>query len=218
MILPILMLLAAQAAPTLAMIEGLSPQAAGELVLANRTHGPIVQVVATKTQPMAPPGSIERQFLEAPVAGAEGCVRRRWTVMFHHGPGVAPDQATPMSSMALTEVALPGAAGCPADGYVRLNPGLEPAQGLPALKRLNALGRGEAKAVFTCSDQTKSDLCGDPETLHRKLAALSPWALSRRDGRMVFWLGVPGQVVTEVSYAVDRPEQVAVSRQIPPPF
>lgn len=217
MILSAALALMLQAAPTLAAAESLSPEAAGALLLAGRAHGPVVAMVAPDGRGL-PPGTSERQLFERPVAEAGGCVRKRWTVTFARKPGEAEGASQRVNAWAGTEIALPDPAGCPADGYVRLNLGLTPAQGLPALKHLDALGRGEAKASFTCTDQTASDLCGDPKTLHQKLARLSAWALTPRDGQMVFWLGAPGQTVTEVRYAPARPERVAVERRIPPPF
>ena len=217
MILMTAILLALQAAPTLAMVESLPPGEAGELVLAGRDHGPIAAIVVPRLNDL-PPGFAERQLVERPVAEKDGCVRKRWTVTFARKAGEAESRPESSDLWAGIEVALPGLAGCPDDGYVRLDPGLAPIQALPALKHLDALRSGDAQASFTCSDQTTSDLCGDPKALRRKLAALSPWALTRQNEQMIFWLGVPGQVVTEVRYSLAHPKHVTVARRIPAPF
>ena len=207
-----------QAAPTLATVESLPPGEAGGLVLAGKDHGPIAAIVVPRLNNL-PPGFAERQLVERPVAEKGGCVRKRWTVTFARKAGETESRVEGSDIWAGTEIALPGLAGCPDDDYVRLDPGLEPTQALPALKYLDALRGGDARASFTCSDQTTSDLCGDPKALRQKLAGLSPWALTRQNGQMVFWLGAPGAVVvTEVRYRPDRLDQVTVSRKIPAPF
>jgi len=206
-----------QAAPTLAMVESLPPGEAGGLVLAGKDHGPIAAIVVPRLNDL-PPGFAERQLVERPVAEKGACVRKRWTVTFARKAGETESRVESSDIWAGIEIALPGLAGCPDDDYLRLDPGLKPIQALPALKHLDALRRGDAQASFTCSDQTTSDLCADPKALRQKLAALSPWALTRQNGQMVFWLGVPGEVVTELRYSTDRLDQVTVSRKIPAPF
>ena len=218
MILMTMVLLATQGPPTLGALANLSPRAAGEIVLAGKDHEPVARIVVPTGQGADPPGMVERQLVEPPVAGPQGCSRRRWTARFSHAPGVAEGEAALSSVWASTEVALPGAAGCPDDGYVHLNPGLERIQALPALRYLDDIRQGDAPAKFTCSDETASGLCGDPKALRRTLAGLSPWAVTRQNGQMVFWLGVPGEVVTEVRYSPDRLDQITVSRRIPAPF
>jgi hypothetical protein len=218
MILMTMVLLATQAPPTLGALANLSPGAAGEIVLAGKDHEPVAKIVAPAGRGMDPPGMVERQLVERPVAGPQGCSRRRWIARFSHTPGVAEDEATLSSVWASTEVALPGAAGCPDDGYVHLNPGLGASQALPALRYLDDIRLGDAPAEFTCSDETASGLCADPGKIRQALAKLSPWAVTRQNGQMVFWLGTPGQAVTEVRYSPNRLDQVTVSRRIPAPF
>ena len=218
MILMTMVLLATQAPPTLGALANLSPRAAGEIVLAGKDHEPVARIVVPTGQGADPPGMVERQLVERPVAGPQGCSRRRWTAWFSHAPGVAEGEAALSSVSASTEVALPGAAGCPDDGYVHLNPGLEATQALPALRYLDDIRLGDAPAKFTCSDETASGLCADPKALRQTLAGLSPWAVTRQNGQMVFWLGGAGQAVTEVRYSSDRLDQVTVSRRIPAPF
>jgi len=218
MILMTMILLATQGAPTLAVTQQLTPQAAGDIVLAGHDHGPIARIVIPANQGMNPPGFIERQFVETPVAGAEGCSRKRWTVTFFHGPAVTRDEAPLQNAYATTEVALTAAPGCPDDGYTRLNTGVEPAQGFAALRYLDDLRLRGAKARFTCSDETSSHLCAGPTEIRRALAGLKPWAVSREDADTVFWMGTPGGVVTEVRYRLDRPGRVAVTREVPAPF
>jgi hypothetical protein len=218
MMLMTMVLLATQGPPTLSALENLSPRAAGEIVLAGKDHEPVAKIVVPTGRGMDPPGTVERQLVERPVAGPQGCSRRRWIARFSHGPGVAEGEAALSSVSASTEVALPGAAGCPDDGYVHLNPSLEATQALPALRHLDDIRRGGAPAKFTCSDETASDLCADPGKTRQALAKLSPWAVTRQDGQTIFWLGEPGQAVTEVRYPLSRPDQVTVRRSIPAPF
>lgn len=218
MILSTVALLAVQVAPTLATVEALSPLAAGELVLAGKDHGPIVKIVVPGPGGMNAPGAVERQMVEQLVASAGGCSRRRWTVQFFHGPGVTEDQASLSAAWSATEVALPGPAGCPDDGYVHLNPGFEPVRAFTALRRLDDLRRGEAGIQFTCSDETPSNLCADPAKIPLALAKLSPRVLTDEDGETVFWLYDSGAAVTDVRYSATRPDQVSVSRRIPAPF
>lgn len=218
MILMTMVLLATQGPPTLSALANLSPRAAGEIVLAGKDHEPVAKIVIPTDRGADPPGMVERQLVERPVAGPQGCSRRRWIARFSHAPGVAEGEAALSSVWASTEVALPRAAGCPDDGYVHLNPGLEAAQALPALRYLDDVRRGDAPAKFTCSDETASGLCADPGKIRQALAKLSPWAVTRQDGQTIFWLGGPGQAVTEVRYPLSRPDQVTVRRRIPAPF
>jgi hypothetical protein len=218
MILTALLLLATQGPPTLAATQQGAPEAAGDLVLAGHDHGPIARIVIPVNQGMNPPGLIERQLVETPVAGAEGCSRKRWNVTFFHGPAVTRDEAPFQNAYATTEVALSGAAGCPNDGYTRLNTDVQPAQGFAALRYLDDLRLRGAKARFTCSDKTSSHLCAGPAKIRQALAMLTPWAVTLEDGDTLLWLGEPGQVVTEVRYRLDRPGRVAVRREIPAPF
>jgi hypothetical protein len=218
MILTTLILLALQSAPTLGAMERLSPQAAGEVVLAGQDHGPIVKIAPPKFPGMSAPGGVERQMVERPVASAGGCVRRRWILGFFHGPDVTQDEAALNSVSSTTEVALAGPTGCPDDGYAQLNGDITPAQAHAALGHLDDLRLRDAKAQFSCSDETRSNLCADTKTIRRELAKLSAWAVMRRNGETVFWLGGGGGAVTEVRYALTGPDRVVVERRIPAPF
>jgi len=216
MILATTLALTLQAAPTLAQIDDLSPQAVGEVVLAGKDHGPIARIVVPERRGMNPPGMVERQLVEQTVVGPDGCSRRRWTATFFHGPG-GEGQAKLDTTWAKTEIALPGPAGCPDDGYTMVQD-IEPAQAFAALRRLDDLRFRGAKARFTCSDETDSHLCADPEAMRPALAKLSPWAVLREGGQTVFWMGTPGGVVTQVRYDPAQPERVTVQRAVPAPF
>ena len=223
MILTLLILLATQGSTTqgpatLGAIEGLSPEAAGEIVLANHEHGPITKVVAPRQRGMDPPGWLRGELVERAVAGAEGCTRRRWNVAFSQGPDVATSQARLESVSATTEIGLSGPAGCPGDGYTSLNGDIDPAQAFVALRYLDDLRFRGAKAQIACSDETASHLCAGSEKIRQALAKLTPWAVMREDGQTIFWLGAPGQIVTEVRYRLDRPGRVTVTRAVPAPF
>jgi hypothetical protein len=98
-----------------------------------------------------------------------------------------------------------------------MNGGIEVAEALRSLARLEALGTASRMARFACTDSTPSRLCDDPRRIGRELARLPAWAVMRRGGDIVLWLGTPGQVVTEVRFDPAQPDQVAVSRQVPPP-
>lgn len=106
---------------------------------------------------------------------------------------------------------------CPTGQYVHLNPGVDPKLVFGPLMQLEQVRLRQRKVRFSCSDSTPSHLCADDRTIHRELAAISPWALSREGGSMIFWLGTPGEVLTEVRFDTAAPERVTVSRRIPPP-
>lgn len=218
MILMTMALLATQGPPTLAAIETLSPEAAGETILAGHQHGPIVKIIAPKQRGMDAPGYLRGEMVERAEAGAEGCSRRRWKIAFFQGRNATTGEAALESVSATTEIVLSGPAGCPDDGYTLLNGDIEPAQAFADLRYLDDLRLRNARAEIRCSDQTGSRLCADPRKVREALAKLSPWAVMREDGQTIFWLGVPGQVVTEVRYRFDRPSQVTVERSVPAPF
>ncbi len=217
MILAAMLALALQAAPTVAEMESLTPEAAGRAVLAGKHHRPIARIVTPPFRGMNPPGMVERRLVEQAVASADGCSRRRWTATFFRGPDVDDSQAQLGTISENAEVALPGPAGCPEDGYSLIQ-NIEPAQAFAALRRLDDLRLRGARAAFRCSDKTGSRLCADPKALRPTLAKLSPWMVTREDGRVVFWMGTPGEVITEVRYNPARPERVAVERYTPAPF
>jgi hypothetical protein len=206
------------AAPTLAAVDSLPPKVAGEIALAGQDHAPIVRITAPKAGHMGIPGTVERQMIERPVADAEGCFRKRWTVRFRQREGLAEREAELSDASAIAEVALPAPAGCPDDGYVHVNPGLEPAQALAELSYLDEVRLRGAPVRFTCADETPSKLCVDPTQIRQALAKLTPWAVTHRDGDMVFWLDGPGGAVTEVRYRLPHTGEIAVSRRIPAPF
>jgi len=86
------------------------------------------------------------------------------------------------------------------------------------LAHLDAIRSPRSKISFTCTDSTQSRLCGSDRSIRRDLAALSPWAVTQQGDAWAIWLGVPGQVVTEVRYTPSSPNRVIVDRRIPAPF
>lgn len=206
------LLLALVQAPTLAAVERLSPAAAGELALAGQAHGP-VESVERVVMHMAPPGVHELEMLERPVKVADGCLRKRWTVAFLEQPG---REAVMTGAQGVDQLSLAPSGACPTGRYVHLNPGLEPSQGFATLRDLQAFTAGRDATGFTCTDETTTGLCKDPSAVRREVGRLRPWAITRVDGDMAVWLGVPGEAVTEVRFKAAG--DVAVSRRIPNPF
>lgn len=215
---------AAATAPDLATLEKLPPAEAGAIILAGREHGPIETIIAS-TPPPIPPGVVERELIEQAVSGPEGCVRQRWTATFYYR--LDGDQnatrasleggATFASAYKSTEIALLSASGCAAARYARLNRGIDASAGLAALKHLDAIGRGKTKARFTCSGEVEKEFCGSAATARRALAKISPWAVMRKDARIMLWLGNPGSTVTIISYDEATPDRISVERKIPSP-
>ena len=78
------LLIAAQAlsGPTLAEIEALSPERAGERLLQGRTHERIVAARPKPERHIGVPGVTEFELIEAPRSVPGGCLRRRWTARF----------------------------------------------------------------------------------------------------------------------------------------
>lgn len=207
-----------QAPPTVGGIERLQPREAGEILLKGREHGVIESIAPPTIRSAGPPGLVELELTERPVAVAGGCVRKRWTATFQRQPGADRGAATFADSWARTEVAIAPAKTCPGGRFVHVHPGMTSAQALGALDRLGRIRTGKAKVTFTCSDDTGSSLCRSLAAIRPGLARLSPWAVMRREGRIELWLGEPGQIVTAVSYPEGRPHRVTVKRSILAPF
>lgn len=211
------LLFAAAAAPLLGEVLRLDPAAAGERVLAGRPHAPIVEVL-DRTRPMQAPGTHSIELVERASRLAGGCTRQQWTATFFAGPGLRKGQAALRHAHPRTQVALSPGGECPASGYVHLNPGVGPGRALAALADLERLRTGRLKVTLTCTDQTGSRLCTSDAAMRRELVQLTPWALSRRGDVLLFWLGTPGQTVTEVSFDPASPTRVGIGRRIPAPF
>jgi hypothetical protein len=216
--LSLISLAAAQAAPTLASIEGLSPEAVGELVLQGREHGTVVKVAPAAQGHLDPPGLVKLELTERATAIPEGCVRRRWIATFRQAPGAAEPAATLSDAWAATEVALRPSSGCPAGRFVHVNYGLGIKDALGALEYLDHIRRNKGRVRFSCSDSTGSALCRNSGTTRQELVKLSAWAVTRRGGMTELWLGEPGQIVTSVIYSEALPDRITVKRSVPHSF
>lgn len=72
--------------------------------------------------------------------------------------------------------------------------------------------------LFVCIDGTGSGLCDDAGRIREELAALQPWAVTRKKGHLELWKGTPGQVVTALRFQSQEPEHIDIERRIPAPF
>lgn len=203
--------------PTIADVRQLLPADAGTLVLQGQDHRRIEAVVIPPLRGLQPPGTSDLELVEHAALENRGCVRKRWTAVFVHGPEMAEDAATLSGVTGRNEVAMALSGTCPDGRYVHLGPGVAPAPALDALAQLGRIRSGRGKVRFSCSDDTSSRLCGSARTTQRQLAGLSPWAISFQGKTAVFWLGTPGQIVTEVRFDTDAPDRVSVDRRIPAP-
>lgn len=220
MLLPFLWLMAwsaPEASPSLASIEGLSPEAAGQIILKDHEHG-VIESVAQDLG-LDAPGVTTLKLRERPSSISGGCVRKKWSASFRRQPGVTPGSATLTSAYAVTEVSLPSLPDCSHGEFVHVNPGLTVEEALSALARLQDIRSGRAKVGFSCSDSTASALCETAETIRQELASLPAWAVTRKNGETLeLWLGERGHLVTAVSISATAPGHVAVERRVPAPF
>lgn len=198
---------------TLGAIERLPPEQAGNLVLSGKTHGVVQSVVREPATGLDPPGSVRISLIEKAEAVPEGCQRLTWTAEFVQAPEAPVDEAALRSAFASREIALAPRKDCSSAAYARVDPRLESSTAFVALKALRS-GVAERPQV-KCSDETASDLCRDSATTWREVARLEPWSVSLQGGTTVVWLGVRGQVVTEVR--VIGPGRFEVARRVPAP-
>jgi len=210
-------LTAPEAAPTIGSIRSLSPQAIGHVVLRGRDHGIVEKVEPPAVRALEPPGFVILELTERSIAIANGCVRRRWTATFSRPPGAAESAAIFHDAYAATQVALRSASTCSDGKFAHVNPGLSIEEALSALRHLRQVSSGKAKVRFSCSDSTGSSLCRSPKMIERELARLTAWAVTKRDGKIEFWLGKGEQAVTAVTYSETSLDQVTVERRVPPP-
>lgn len=206
------------AAPTLAALKDLSPEAVGNIVLSGRDHSIVESVASPAVRGLDPPGQVKLQLTERASHRYGGCVRRRWTATFLQTPGSPESSAALHDAWPNTEVALLSNSPCSSGEFVHVNPRLTIEAALRALGHLSDVRSGKAKVRFTCADSTRSKLCRTPEMIRRQLARLPAWAVTMEDGATELWLGEPGQVVTSVSFDQARPLQVKVERAMPAPF
>lgn len=215
--LPLLMA-AAGPPPALGAIERMTPEAAGDLVLAGRHHGPIATVARQAATGMDPPGLVELDLVERTVTEQGGCIRRRWTATFRYEVGTPAETAILSEARAATEVALPAGKSCPSGQYAGVGPGTATDAAVSALRHLARIRQfGDAVRV-ACTDETTSGLCAGPQAMRDALARIEPWAVWARGTETGLWLGKPGQIVTEIRYSTSDPMSVAIKRSVPAPF
>lgn len=210
-------LLAQAAALSFSQLRELPPAAAGDAVLRDQQHGHI-ETFEAPTGGLNAPGVVDGQFVERPTVSGSGCVRRRWTVTFHAAPGAAIDTATAAGMYSTWEIAASPHGVCPSGRYVHLNPGVSVDQGWKALAHLEAVSVTGSRIEFQCSDRTSSGLCDSGTAIRSGLRRLAPWAITLEAGEVVMWLGVPGDVVTEVRFPSTDATRVTVTRKVPAPF
>jgi hypothetical protein len=203
-------------APSLALLDDLSPAAIGEVVLRGRDHGVIERVAPDRG--LDPPGVVRLKLTERPSRISGGCVRKQWTASFVSEPGKPESSATLKDAYSAFEVALPNASGCANGQFAYVSPRMSVEHAVGALGHLRNLLSGKTKVRFSCTDSTGSDLCRTSKAIRRELARLPAWAVTRKDGEIEIWLGQPGQIVTAVRYSETSPDQIRVDRRIPAPF
>lgn len=213
-----LLLLTAPApgAPTLAQVEALPPQRAGELLLKGKAHAPIVSARRKVERYIGVPGQTDYELIEAARAIPGGCVRRRWTATFQSAGGGEGD-AVFSGVYSKTEVAVP-LPGCARARYASLNGGVDSARALDLLRALHRIGTGATPVRFDCRSEIDPRLCTGPRTMRAAIRTTPVWAISESAGVAEYWLGEPGGVVTTVKMNTAQPGAVTITREIPPPF
>lgn len=212
------LLASSQSVPTIAALEGLPPEAVGEVVLAGRDHSRI-EAVEIPVPDFAPPGVVQLHLVEQASRQLGGCVRRRWTAAFHPPTPESPKSAAVLRrAYSVTEVALPSEAGCSGAEFASLNSGLPVEAALGALAYLTDVRSGKAEVRFSCTDTTGSDLCRSPRTIRQELAGLPAWAVTTRGAATELWLGDRGRAVTAFRFTDRGSLEVTVHREIPAPF
>lgn len=206
------------AAPlTLAESLQLPPGQAGDLALGGKPHAPITEVERLRPSGLMPPGMIDVDMREAPVAIDGGCIRKAWRVSFAHGPDAPAEAAAVRSSYAQSQIALATAAGCADASFTGVGGKLTAQAALTALRELERLKAGNGETSIHCEDRTQSRLCRGTAHVKRELAQLKPWLVTDQRGSVQIWLGTPGQVVTIITLPAANGGDVMVSRSIPAP-
>jgi hypothetical protein len=218
-VLVALLLLFGQAAsrPTLAEIEALTPQRAGEALLGGEAKAPVVSAGRKVERYIGLPGQTEYELVEAGRAVPGGCVRQLWTARFETAEGGSPVfvEAHPTMQVALR------ASGCTNARYAIMNGGVSTTRALVLLKRLRRVGAGAVRASFTCRSTIDPQLCTGPDAARAAIRTRPAWAVMETGGSAEFWLGEPGTggPVTKVRFIpAGRRQLVEITREIPPPF
>ncbi|WP_267396733.1 MULTISPECIES: hypothetical protein [unclassified Sphingomonas] len=211
--------LLAQATDTvsLAQIRAMPPVVAGDVILRDQQHGPI-EAFESPTGGMNAPGMIDGQLVERPTATGPGCVRTRWTVKFQAAPGADISAATVIGTYPTREISWILGNVCPSGEYVHLNPGISVDQGWEALTGFRQVSAVASRTKYKCADTTSSGLCKGNKAISAALRTLAPWAITQDADEVRIWLGVPGDVVTEVRFDLKHLSQVVVTRKVPAPF
>jgi hypothetical protein len=216
-ILALMTLLQQPAPPILIDVLPLPAAEAGDVVLSGNNHGLIVSVHEVNTQ-MQPPDVVQLQFVEEATRSDMGCSRTRWTATFQAANGRTLGEAVLKTTSGTTEIKLTPGNSCGQDDYVHLDPGLDKETGFAALMWLEWVLAGSDDQRFVCADDTGSGLCDDAGKIRQELAALQPWAVTRKKGHLELRLGTPGQVVTALRFQLQEPELIDIERRIPAPF
>lgn len=210
-------LMITQDAPTVEQVKTLPPFEAGERVLASKKHGPIESVEQTDDR-YSDHGEVNFYLIERPVRSADGCVRTRWHVTFEPSQESSSESAIFSRAYANKELTLPQGTDCPRDGYAHLNPGTDINRAFSALRSLKMLTSRSNSLQLTCADATKSGLCDSADHILEKIAPMSPWAVTNKDGSIAIWLGEKGGPVTEVIFSGQNLAAVSIERRNPTPF
>jgi len=100
------MLMAAAAPVSLAEFEQMTPEAAGDIILAGHDHASIVAIERPSRGGLTPPNTFQFWLVEQPVVSDAGCTRKRWYVSFRHPPGTPRDDAHVTDTVSGMEIAL----------------------------------------------------------------------------------------------------------------
>ncbi|KLE33805.1 hypothetical protein [Aurantiacibacter luteus] len=198
---------AAQDAEWVSTLEGRAPAEMGLVLLGERDHAEIVEIV-DRTMGMTPPGMRDYALLERPVRMGDACQRVRWDVT----AGIS-DGLSTRSAYARRQVALAPADPCEFADYATLADGIEDEQGVELLRMASALH--ETGRPLECGDETASDLCRTDNYLRLQLRYLTATRIARDGDSTVVWFGEP---FTEVRVPDDEGSPIAVVRRVPAVF
>lgn len=200
-------------------LEGLTPAEIGELVLQGLDHGQIIQI-EYRSGSMYPFGEHDLLlYQKAERVGDNGCHRLAWsaTVLDELPVEDAYTQLILDRRRSSDQVSLSAGVPCLFADYTSLANSVSPDEGLLALSALEGF-KSSARA-YTCSDETRGNLCLTEERVRGQIRQLNAWMVQRAaQGGWVFWMGERGGIVTEVTLPSDTAEPARIERRIPAPF
>jgi hypothetical protein len=216
----LLLIVTEPASPTLSQVMALPPSQAGDLLLRDKPHNRIVSFGMARGGGMNAPGFEEYDLVESPQRIPDGCVRRRWTVIFAKLPNsTTSDPVLFDKAWHSDEIALPTTPSCEHASYVGVNTNLDWHEALKIMGIFRRITTGEIPAKFTCKNALTDDVCATPEKTLTHLKTTPVWEVSPSSDGPELWLGHPGEApVTVVKFSVDKPDQVSVTRKLPAPF